>query len=209
MVAWPQIRLADCVSLLAGFAFKSQNFTSDPNDLHLVKCENVSQGRVLWEISKRWAASDWEKMRKFHLVPGDVVVAMDRPWVPAGLKWAFIRNSDPRALLVQRCARLRAKSELLDQTFLRFVIGGANFENYIRPITTGVNVPHISGNQILAFKFALPPLPVQRRIAGILSAYDDLIENNLRRIRILEEMARLLRESRLEADGLNLIRRNF
>ena len=43
-----------------------------------------------------------------------------------------------------------------------------------------------------AFPVELPPLPVQRRIAGILSAYDDLIENNLRRIQILEEMARAL-----------------
>ena len=38
----------------------------------------------------------------------------------------------------------------------------------------------------------VPPLPEQRRIAGILSAYDDLIENNQRRVRILEEMARSL-----------------
>jgi len=60
------------------------------------------------------------------------------------------------------------------------------------PITTGVNVPHISGKQILDYEFLLPPLPVQRRIAGILSAYDELIENSQRRIRILEEMARAL-----------------
>ena len=39
---------------------------------------------------------------------------------------------------------------------------------------------------------SLPPLPVQRRIAGILSAYDELIENSQRRIRILEAMARAL-----------------
>jgi type I restriction enzyme S subunit len=38
----------------------------------------------------------------------------------------------------------------------------------------------------------IPPLPVQRRIAGILSAYDELIENSQRRIRILETMARAL-----------------
>jgi type I restriction enzyme S subunit len=38
----------------------------------------------------------------------------------------------------------------------------------------------------------LPPVPVQRRIAGILSAYDELIENSQRRIRLLEDMARAL-----------------
>jgi type I restriction enzyme, S subunit len=55
-----------------------------------------------------------------------------------------------------------------------------------------VNVPHISGKQILDFAFALPSLAEQRRIAGVLAAYDDLIENNQRRIQILEQMARAL-----------------
>ena len=192
MVKWQKVKLADCVNLLAGFPFKSQHFTDKRDDVPLVKGENVSQGCILWDISKRWLASDWGKMEKFHLLPGDVVVAMDRPWVPAGLKWAFIREGDPKALLVQRCARLRSSNGRLDQNFLRFVIGGPGFENYVIPITTGVNVPHISGQQILDFEFTLPPLPVQRRIAGILSAYDDLIENSQRRIRILEAMARAL-----------------
>lgn len=190
MVNWPKVKLADCVDLLAGFAFKSQQFTDKPDDVPLVKGENVSQGCILWDISKRWPARDWDKMEKYHLVPGDVVVAMDRPWVPAGLKWAFIREDDPKALLVQRCARLRSSNGSLDQKFLRFVIGGSRFEDYVKPITTGVNVPHISGQQILDFEFTLPPLAVQQRVAGILSTYDELMENCQRRIRILEGMTR-------------------
>jgi type I restriction enzyme, S subunit len=186
------VKLADCVELLSGFAFKSQQFTDDLEDVALVKGENVSQGRVLWDISKRWPLADWEKFEKFQLAVGDVVIAMDRPWVPAGLKWCFIRDHDPKALLVQRCCRLRANPSLMDQTFLRCVIGGPGFESYIKPITTGVNIPHISGRQILDYAFNLPDLPTQRKIAGILSAYDGLIENNLRRIKILEEMAQSL-----------------
>jgi type I restriction enzyme S subunit len=50
----------------------------------------------------------------------------------------------------------------------------------------------MSGSQIEGIEIPLPPLPIQRRIAGILSAYDDLIENSQRRIKILEEMARRL-----------------
>jgi type I restriction enzyme S subunit len=187
-----QVKLADCVNLLSGFAFKSQQFTDDSSDVALVKGENVSQGRVLWEISKRWPLADWEKLEKFQLSVGDVVIAMDRPWVPAGLKWCFIRDHDPKSLIVQRCCRLRASPSLMDQTFLRCVIGGPGFESYIKPITTGVNIPHISGRQILDYSFNLPDLATQRKIAGILSAYDDLIENNQRRIKILEEMAQSL-----------------
>jgi type I restriction enzyme, S subunit len=192
MAQWPKVKLADCVDLLAGFAFKSQHFTDNPSDIPLIKGENVSQGCILWGISKRWPVSDWSVMEKYHLKTGDVVVAMDRPWVPAGLKWAFIRNDDPKALLVQRCSRLRSSTEKLDQDFLRFVIGGPGFENYVKPITTGVNVPHISGKQILDYEFSIPPLSEQKRIAGILSAYDELIGNSQRRIKVLETMARNL-----------------
>ena len=192
VVEWPKVNLAGYVELLAGFPFKSEHYTDKSDDVALVKGENVSQGCILWEISKRWRAAEFAQLQKFELVPGDVVVAMDRPWVPAGLKWAFIRKGDPQALLVQRCARLRSKHESLNQDFLRFVIGGSGFEGYVKPITTGVNIPHISGKQILDFEFTLPPLSSQRRITAILSAYDELIENNQRRIRILEDMARSL-----------------
>lgn len=191
-VAWPKVRLGDYVDLLAGYPFKSQQFSGDASDLALVKGENVSQGRILWDISKRWPAADWQAMSRYQLRSGDVVIAMDRPWVPAGLKWAFIRSDDPKALLVQRCARLRSKSDRLDQTYLRYVIGGAEFERYVVPITTGVNVPHLSGSQILAFEFALPPHDVQQRIAALLSAYDELIVTNEKRIEKLEEMAQRL-----------------
>src|SRR3989338_8633202 len=56
----------------------------------------------------------------------------------------------------------------------------------------GAAQQNLNQDLIRQFALSLPPLPVQRRIADILSAYDELIENNQRRIRILEEMARSL-----------------
>jgi type I restriction enzyme S subunit len=53
-------------------------------------------------------------------------------------------------------------------------------------------VPGVNRNHLHAMEVCVPPLPIQRRIAGILSAYDDLIENSQRRIKILEEMSRRL-----------------
>ena len=50
-------------------------------------------------------------------------------------------------------------------------------------------MPHISAKQIGDFLIPIPPLPIQRKIAATLSAYDDLIENNKRRIALLEKMA--------------------
>jgi type I restriction enzyme S subunit len=53
-------------------------------------------------------------------------------------------------------------------------------------------VPGVNRNHLHEIDVVVPPLADQRRIAAILSAYDNLIENNLRRIKILEEMARAL-----------------
>jgi len=59
-------------------------------------------------------------------------------------------------------------------------------------VTRGATQDNLSLDKLLSFPLAAPPLFIQRRIGGILSAYDDLIENNQRRIKILEEMARSL-----------------
>jgi type I restriction enzyme S subunit len=59
-------------------------------------------------------------------------------------------------------------------------------------ILTGATVDRIPLTKFPDFPITIPDLPTQRKIAGILSAYDDLIENNLRRIKILEEMAQSL-----------------
>ena len=170
---------------------KSAQFTDNPSDVPLIKGENVAQGFIAWDKSKYWPANDTEDYERFGLGPGDIVLAMDRPWVTAGLKWARLRPHDPPSLLVQRVARLRAKDEL-KQDFLTYVIGSAQFSDYVRNIMGGTNVPHISGAQIKAFKYRMPGKKEQAAIASILSAYDDLIENNRRRIALLEEAARLL-----------------
>ncbi len=188
---WKQVQLGQCCEVFSGFPFKSDGFTDNDDDVHLVKGENIGQGQVLWDISKRWPREDATALERYRLVPGDVVLAMDRPWVPAGLKFARIPESAPDAWLVQRAARLRA-NEMMTQPFLACLVGSPDFTAYIQNVGRGVGVPHISGRQIGAYPVNLPPLKDQERIADTLSAYDDLMENNRRRMALLEESARLL-----------------
>lgn len=188
MIDWKVVKLESYVDLLAGFPFKSNFFSDNIDDVPLVKGENLHQQYIDWDNAKRWDKNEYAKLEKYHLKKNDIVIAMDRPWIDAGLKYSWIKESDPNALLVQRVARLRGKNGL-DTKFLRYVIGSHHFSLYLKNIVTGVNVPHISGKQILDFNFILPPLPIQKKIASILSAYDELIENNNQRIKLLEEMA--------------------
>jgi type I restriction enzyme S subunit len=186
--SWPKVKLGDHVDLLTGFPFKSSNYTENPDDIRLVRGDNVAQGYLRWGGVKRWNITEEDDYSKYELEMGDVILAMDRPWIEAGLKYAWVTKEDAPSLLVQRVSRIRGSNGLLTD-YLRYIIGSPAFTDYIKPIVTGVAVPHISADQIKSFTFNLPPLPVQRKIAAVLSAYDDLIEVNTRRIRVLEEMA--------------------
>jgi len=83
---------------------------------------------------------------------------------------------------------LRGKQDVADDTFLLACLNNAN----IKPFVTGAAQPKLSQANMRQIEIPLPPLPVQRRVAGILSAYDELLENCQRRIRLLEAMARAL-----------------
>ena len=61
------------------------------------------------------------------------------------------------------------------------------FQAKMKSISTGAAQDNLSLEKLLTFKIPTPPLSIQRRIASILSAYDDLIENNLNRIKLFEE----------------------
>jgi len=181
--------LADHVELSTGFPFKSASYSQNENDVRLVRGDNVVQGALRWDNAARWPISLLKSTSEYELKPGDVVLAMDRPWIEAGLKYARIGAADTPSLLVQRVSRLRAKSQL-DQGFLFYLIGSQGFTDHVLAIQTGTAVPHISGKQILSFEFPLLDLPEQRAIAAVLGSLDDKIEQNRRTGRKLEELAR-------------------
>ena len=85
---------------------------------------------------------------------------------------------------------IRGLNGVADDEFLKHWFAGNNISGYI----TGAAQPKLSQASMKRIRLLLPNYAAQRRIASILSAYDDLIENNTRRIAILEEMARRLYE---------------
>jgi len=77
-----------------------------------------------------------------------------------------------------------------DVRFIKYYIDTIKLS--MQNVSKGTTQDNLSLDKLLTFDFLTPPIPTQRKIAVILSAYDDLIENNTRRIKILEEMAQAL-----------------
>jgi type I restriction enzyme S subunit len=191
---WKETTLGAEADLLTGFPFKSERYSDSPDTIPLVRGDNIVQGAMRWDGVKRWPLAERGDYALYELREGDVVLAMDRPWIEAGLKYAAISKHDLPCLLVQRTARLRGGPKL-DTRFLRYLIGSREFTQHIHAITTGTAVPHISGKQIKDFTFMLPPLAEQKAIAAVLGALDDKIELNRRMNATLEAMARALFQS--------------
>jgi type I restriction enzyme S subunit len=160
---WEESSLKKEIDLLVGFAFKSKDYTDNKDDILLLRGDNIMQGSLRWEDVKRWKKSEYKEYIKYQLNENDIVLAMDRPWVKAGLKIARLSKNDLPALLVQRTACLRTKNNL-DNSFLFHLLRSSRFMNYLKDVQTGIGVPHISGQQISDFTFYRPSLKSQKTI---------------------------------------------
>ena len=97
-----------------------------------------------------------------------------------------------RYVVSQSQMKLTVDSTKADRFFLYYYFSSHEAIERITNFVSSSGVPHINLTTLRSFDVPVPPLDIQRKIAAVLSAYDDLIENNRRRIQLLEQAARLL-----------------
>lgn len=124
--------------------------------------------------------------------PGDVVFTQRGTLGQVGL----IPTNAPftRFVVSQSQMKLTVDTNKADATFIYYLFRSPDTVGRLRSLASSSGVPHINLETLREFEVSLPPPDTQRRIAAILSTYDDLVENNVRRIDILQEIARRLYE---------------
>jgi type I restriction enzyme S subunit len=126
--------------------------------------------------------------RRVEPRPGDVIFTYE-----ASLHRYAIIPDGFRGTLGRRVALLRPRTDLVDTRFLLYLFIGPEWRNTVLSrVNVGSTVDRLPLTDFPRFPVRLPPIWQQRKITAVLSAYDDLIENNTRRIRILEEMVQRL-----------------
>ena len=119
---------------------------------------------------------------------GDTILATVRPNLRSFL---FIREPETNTIASTGFAVLRAK-ENADPRFIYYAVTDRRFTGYLTNNTKGTSYPAVDTDTVLRGEIPDFNLHRQQAIASILSTYDDLIENNRRRIQLLERAARLL-----------------
>ncbi|MBN1461809.1 MAG: restriction endonuclease subunit S [Armatimonadetes bacterium] len=190
---WTSARLGDFIRIKHGYAFKGEFFASTGERVVLTPGNFRAGGGFVHDpADARYYMGDFPA--EYVLDKGSLLVAMtdlkqDAPILGAA---AFVPQDD-RFLHNQRLGKVAVTSpETVDLSFLYYLLNSAAWRTQIRASATGSTVRHNAPERIYRVEVAWPPIQGQRKIASILSAYDDLIENNLRRIKILEEMAQSL-----------------
>lgn len=162
------------INQITGFAFKSSEFNQDSQGIRLCRGVNISKGFLRFDQSNEmfWNGN-MEEVSKYFLEENDIVISMDGSLV--GRNYAQISNMDLPLLLVQRVAKIKSKSDLV-QSYLFQCISSAEFTKHVDSVKTSSGIPHISSKDINSFKIHLPSIEEQQKIASILSAADKEIE---------------------------------
>lgn len=128
-----------------------------------------------------------DELERFGLKYGDIV--MCEGGEPG--RCAIWKNQVPGMMIQKALHRIRPR-ECLDYRFLYYVFLHYGQTGRFARLFTGATISHLPREKLALLELNIPPIHTQRAISAILSAYDDLIENNTRRIRILEEMAQTI-----------------
>jgi type I restriction enzyme, S subunit len=190
---WTLTTLGDVLRVEHGFAFKGEHFSMESGDVLLTPKNFGPSGGL--EVSahrcKYYAGSVEER---FILRAGDIVMAMtdlkqDAPIlgstgvVPAGRR--YLHNQRIGKIVI-------SDPDRLDRRFAPWLLNSPSVRRGVRATATGATVRHTAPSRVAAIRVLLPDRTLQARIAAVLSAFDDLIQINERRIELLEDLARSL-----------------
>ncbi|MDE6017111.1 MAG: restriction endonuclease subunit S [Acetatifactor sp.] len=189
-------KLDEICNFINGGAWSDKEYVA--NGLPVLKVTNCKPKGFVIEGIDFLPITSATKYAKNRLQLRDVVIATvgSHPnLVDSAAGRSSIVNSLVQGFyLNQNAVCLRTKdNDILDQSYLGYHTKYRIFQHFIQMRGRGAaNQMRIAISAIKAYEFDFPDIDVQRRIANILSAYDDLIENNQKQIKLLEEAARRL-----------------
>ena len=186
---WPMIPVSELCEFAVDCVNKTAPTVDHETEFKMIRTTNVKGGFidlkdvrfVTEEVFSKWT-------RRSRPQYGDVVLTRE---APVGEVGRFTSN-DEKVFLGQRLFHYRPDPNKLDWNFLAYVLQSPQIQGKFKGMGFGATVDHVRVGDAERLPIPCPPLKVQKKIGDILSTYDDLIENNRRRIQLLEQAARLL-----------------
>lgn len=187
---WEELVLEEICERITDGAHHSPE--SVPRGKPMASVKDLNSFGINLETCRQISIEDFEKLVRQGCKPkrGDVLIAKDGA---TALDTVCEVREDVDVVLLSSVAILRPNRSVVEPAFLRYYLDASTTRSYLKAtFISGAAIPRIVLKDLKRARVRIPPLSVQRRIADVLSTYNELIEKNLRRIRILEKMARSL-----------------
>lgn len=163
--------ITELAEIITGFAFKSNDYVGDSlESVRLCRGANTLTGYLDWGDTKFWPKNKLEKLDNYLIKAGDIILAMDRPWISNGLKVCIFPENQRETYLVQRVARLRPRCESYTN-YIYSCIKSPAFEKHCRPTET--TVPHISPVELKNFEVLIPNSELMDKYHSIASTINN------------------------------------
>ncbi len=191
---WRDATLGELVRRDAGLIqtgpFGSQLHQSDylPEGVPVVMPKDIADGKISTETVARVSEETAGRLSRHRLKPRSIVL----PRRGEVTKRAFIGPAQEGWLCGKGCLKIELTGEVLLPEFLYYFMEQGHVVQWLEQHAVGTTMLNLSAGIVADLPVHYPDTDQQRDIVDILSAYDDLIENNRRRISLLEESARLL-----------------
>lgn len=181
---WEKVKLGDVTDSCLG---KMLDQEKNKGEFHPYLANiNVRWGNFDLDDLPQMRFEDDEQER-YGLEYGDLVICEGGE--PG--RCAIWKNELPNMKIQKALHRVRTH-KCLDYRYLYYWFLWAGKRGVLEQYFTGATIKHMPGQKLKSILIDKPPIDTQRRIADILSAYDDLIENNRKQIKLLEEAAQRL-----------------
>lgn len=187
---WEIAKLGDISKNIQTGPFGSQLHQSDYSEcgIPVVMPKDLVGGKISEESIARVDKTHVERLCRHKIEVGDILYSRRGD---VG-RCAHVTKKEEGWLCGTGCLRVTIDSEKADSRFVFFQLQHPDTVGWVEKYAVGATMLNLNTTILSSVPIRLPTLEIQKRIADILSAYDDLIENNQKQIKLLEEAAQRL-----------------
>lgn len=180
------VHLSEVADIFSGYAFSASDLSNE--GIPIIKIANIQNRQVVKECSSALPTHLYqEKLSKYFLQQDDILIAMTGAGSVGRIGKMYKQSS--KYLVNQRVAIVRINPSKINPKYVYQVISNPIYEKILYNLALGAGQPNLSPSDIGKIEMPYYSNIINDKIAKVLSNYDDLIENNNKRIKILEEMA--------------------
>ena len=187
---WEKVKLGDIATCIQPGPFGSQLHNSDysKEGTPIIMPKDIVGGAIVHSGLLKVSEEHVKRLSRHQVYEGNLMVARKGDV----RKCAYITANENGWMTGSDCLKVVLDESKCYPKFIYYQLRSEHIGRWLEKVSIGATMPSLNTGLLSGIEMVLPPIEIQKQIAGILSVYDDLIENNRKQIKLLEEAAQRL-----------------